>query len=103
VLTRDGPKVLEFNVRMGDPETQPILYRLEGTDFADVLLAAANGNLDGARFSWKQQSSVCVVLASAGYPGPFKKGLPITGRRSSMQARCYATDALSLQEAECSV
>jgi phosphoribosylamine--glycine ligase len=79
ILTRDGPKVLEFNVRMGDPETQPILYRLEGTDFADALLAAATGNLGGAHFSWKHQSSVCVVLASGGYPGPYERGLPITG------------------------
>jgi phosphoribosylamine--glycine ligase len=79
VLTRDGPKVLEFNVRMGDPETQPILYRLEGTDFAGALLAAANGDLSGVHFSWKHQSSACVVLASGGYPGPYERGFPITG------------------------
>jgi phosphoribosylamine--glycine ligase len=79
VLTREGPKVLEFNVRMGDPETQPLLYRLDNKDFADVLVAAARGNLGSARFSWKQQSTVCVVLASGGYPGPFERGFPITG------------------------
>jgi len=64
---------------MGDPETQPLLYGLENQDFADVLLAAAKGNLRLARLSWKQQSTVCVVLASGGYPGPFEKGFPITG------------------------
>lgn len=79
ILTREGPKVLEFNVRMGDPETQPLLYRLDNRDFADVLLAAAKGNLGSARFSWKQQSTACVVLASGGYPGEFERGFPITG------------------------
>jgi phosphoribosylamine--glycine ligase len=83
VLTREGPKILEYNVRMGDPETQPILYRLDGTDFADVLLAAAKGRLGSAQFSWKQQSSACVVLASGGYPGPYQKGFPITGLRAA--------------------
>jgi phosphoribosylamine---glycine ligase len=79
VLTEDGPKVLEFNVRMGDPETQPILYRLANADFADALLEAARGSLGSARLSWKQQSTACVVLASGGYPGPYQKGVPITG------------------------
>jgi phosphoribosylamine--glycine ligase len=79
ILTSDGPKVLEFNVRMGDPETQPLLYRLDNQDFAEVLLAAAKGRLGSAQFSWKQQSTVCVVLTSGGYPGPFEKGFPITG------------------------
>ncbi len=79
ILTADGPKVLEFNVRMGDPETQPLLYRLETADFADILLAAAKGSLGSMRFSWKQQSTVCVVLASGGYPGPYERGYPISG------------------------
>jgi phosphoribosylamine---glycine ligase len=79
VLTADSPKVLEFNVRMGDPETQPILYRLADTDFAEILLAAAKGSLRSARLSWKQQSTACVVLASGGYPGAYHKGIPITG------------------------
>jgi phosphoribosylamine--glycine ligase len=79
VLTTEGPKVLEFNVRMGDPETQPLLYRLDGQDFAEVLLAAARGSLGSNRFSWKQQSTACVVLASGGYPGPYERGFPISG------------------------
>jgi phosphoribosylamine--glycine ligase len=79
VLTGDGPKVLEFNVRMGDPETQPLLYRLDGQDFAEVLLAAAMGSLGSNRFSWKHQSTACVVLASGGYPGQYESGFPISG------------------------
>lgn len=79
MLTADGPKVLEFNVRMGDPETQPLLYALESDDFAEILFAAAKGSLGSAQLSWKQQSTACVVLASGGYPGPYKRGLPITG------------------------
>lgn len=79
VLTSDGPKVLEFNVRMGDPETQPLLYRLDSQNFADVLLSAATGRLGSSTFSWKQQSTVCVVLASGGYPGQYDRGFPISG------------------------
>jgi phosphoribosylamine--glycine ligase len=79
MLTADGPKVLEFNVRMGDPETQPLLYALESDDFAEILLSAAKGSLGSAQLSWKQQSTACVVLASGGYPGTYKRGLPITG------------------------
>ena len=79
MLTADGPKVLEFNVRMGDPEAQPLLYALDGDDFADILLAAARGSLGSAQFSWKQQSTACVVMASGGYPGSYPRGIPITG------------------------
>jgi phosphoribosylamine--glycine ligase len=78
MLTADGPKVLEFNVRMGDPETQPLMHRLD-CDFAEVLHAAAHGRLDGPPLRWKPGPSVCVVLASAGYPGAIKTGFPITG------------------------
>jgi phosphoribosylamine--glycine ligase len=83
MLTRQGPKVLEFNVRMGDPETQPLLYALESDDFAEILLAAANSDLASARFSWKQQSTACVVLASGGYPGAYQKGIAISGLREA--------------------
>ncbi len=79
MLTADGPKVLEYNVRMGDPETQPLLYALAGDDFADVLLAAAQGKLDSANLSWTSKATACVVLASGGYPGPYERGIPITG------------------------
>ena len=78
MMTADGPKVLEFNVRLGDPETQPLMHRLD-SPFGEVLLAAATGDLAGATLSWKPQPSVCVVLAAAGYPGQVRTGDLITG------------------------
>jgi len=78
MMTAAGAKVLEFNVRMGDPETQPLMYRLN-CDFAEVLNQAAHGHLDAAPLAWKPGPSVCVVLASGGYPGAYKTGYPITG------------------------
>jgi phosphoribosylamine--glycine ligase len=78
MLTPDGPKVLEYNVRMGDPEAQPLMHGLE-SDLADVLTAAAEGDLGGARLAWSPRPSVCVVLASAGYPGALRTGCPIHG------------------------
>ncbi|MDE3166185.1 MAG: phosphoribosylamine--glycine ligase [Acidobacteriota bacterium] len=78
MMTEDGPKVLEFNVRLGDPETQPLMHRLDG-DFAGPLLAAAEGRLAGEKLAWKPGPSVCVVLASAGYPGAYESGREITG------------------------
>jgi phosphoribosylamine--glycine ligase len=78
MMTDDGPKVLEFNVRLGDPETQPLMHRME-SDFAPLLLAAAEGKLAGARIAWRREPSVCVVLASGGYPGTFETAKPIEG------------------------
>ncbi len=78
MVTKTGPKVLEFNVRFGDPETQVILTRLE-TDLFDLCLASIEGNLDKIKLKWKNRPSVCVVLASAGYPGEYKKGIQIYG------------------------
>jgi phosphoribosylamine--glycine ligase len=78
MMTEAGPKVLEFNVRLGDPETQPLMHRM-ASDFVPVLMAAAEGRLEGASLEWKPEPSVCVVLASGGYPGAFEKGLPIYG------------------------
>jgi phosphoribosylamine---glycine ligase len=78
MMTADGPKVLEFNVRLGDPETQPLLHRMQ-SDFVPALLAAAEGRLAGARLEWRAGPSVCVVLASSGYPGAYETGKPITG------------------------
>lgn len=78
MITAEGPKVLEFNVRMGDPEAQPLMHSLEG-DLAEALAACASGDLSGARLSWNSRPSVCVVLASEGYPGPPRTGLPIMG------------------------
>jgi len=79
MLTNQGPKVLEFNVRMGDPETQAVLMRLK-TDLAQLLLATAEGNLDSIEaVEWDPRPSVCVVMASAGYPGDYEKGKPLRG------------------------
>ncbi len=78
MLAPEGPRVLEFNVRLGDPETQPIMHRMDG-DFAEVLLAAARGSLGAAALGWREEPSVCVVLASGGYPGSYRTGFPIAG------------------------
>lgn len=78
MVTRDGPKVLEFNCRFGDPETQAVLPRLEN-DLVEVMLACAEGNLSGVELRWRPDAAVCVVIASSGYPGSYEKGLPIIG------------------------
>jgi len=78
MMTADGPKVLEFNVRLGDPETQPLMHRME-CDFVPALMAAAEGRLAGTRLTWRSGPSVCVVMASGGYPGAFETGRPIRG------------------------
>src|SRR5260221_2135487 len=78
MMTAAGPKILEYNVRLGDPETQPIMHRLR-SDLADVLLAAATGELAGVTLDWDARPSVCVVLASGGYPKTFDAGFPISG------------------------
>ena len=78
MMTADGPKVLEFNVRLGDPETQPLMHRME-SDFVPALLAASEGKLAGQKLDWNAGPSVCVVLASAGYPGAYETGKEIRG------------------------
>lgn len=78
MLTNAGPKVLEFNARFGDPETQALMVRMK-SDLASLLLAASNNTLDKAELEWYDSHSVCVVLTSKGYPGKYRKGLPISG------------------------
>jgi phosphoribosylamine--glycine ligase len=78
MLTKSGPKVLEFNARFGDPETQVYLTRLEN-DLVELLLASADGALAGVDLRWSPLISVCVVMASGGYPGCYPKGKVITG------------------------
>ena len=78
MLTAKGISVLEFNARLGDPETQTILHRLDG-DPAAVFQAAANGALSGQAFTWKREPSVCVVMAAANYPGTPRTGDLIEG------------------------
>jgi phosphoribosylamine--glycine ligase len=78
IMTADGPKVLEFNVRLGDPETQPLMHRMT-SDLAPVLAAAARGELGRCSFEWRRGASVCVVMASGGYPGAYATGAAISG------------------------
>ena len=78
MLTPDGPKVIEYNCRFGDPETQVVLPLLDG-DLAAIMLACANGTLDQVKIDWHKRAAVCVVMASAGYPGSYAKGKEITG------------------------
>ena len=78
MLTEEGPKLLEFNARFGDPETQAVLARFDG-DVLDALLAVAEGRAGDVRPSWSDKVSVCVVLASGGYPGSYEKGKVILG------------------------
>jgi len=78
MFTKSGPKVLEFNCRLGDPETQAIVARMD-FDLAEVLAQAAAGKLDASKLRWKPGASVCVVLASGGYPGKFETAKKIEG------------------------
>jgi phosphoribosylamine--glycine ligase len=78
MLTAAGPKVLEYNVRFGDPETQAILIRLE-SDLAEIFQALVNGRLREVDVRWREGSSACVVIASEGYPGAYPTGALITG------------------------
>ncbi len=78
MITEEGPKVLEFNVRFGDPETQPILMRLK-SDLMEPILATIEGTLGDTTIEWDERPSVCVVMASGGYPGKYEKGKEITG------------------------
>jgi phosphoribosylamine---glycine ligase len=78
MLTAEGPKVLEYNCRLGDPETQPLMMRMD-FDLAAALEAAASRRLDAFKPAWKRGASVCVVMASGGYPGQYETGKQIKG------------------------
>ena len=78
MLTADGPKVLEFNARFGDPETQAVLPRLK-SDLVDIFLAIIDGRLNEMNIEWHEEAAVCVVIASGGYPETSEKGRVITG------------------------
>lgn len=82
MLTAEGPKVLEFNCRWGDPETQVLVRRIE-SDLVPLLEACCDGTLAAQSPVWSAEAAVCVILASGGYPGEFKKGLPISGLREA--------------------
>ena len=78
MMTARGPQVLEFNARFGDPETQAILVRME-SDLMDALEACVDGTLAETELRWSKGASACVVASSAGYPGSYETGFPITG------------------------
>ena len=82
MITPEGPKVLEFNCRFGDPETQVLMCRLK-TDLLDLIEATVDGKLSEMQPLWDDRVAVCIVLASAGYPGPIEKGKVITGLESA--------------------
>ncbi len=78
MLTKDGPKVIEYNARFGDPETQAVLPRLK-SDFIDIIDAVIDGKLDDTEIEWADEAAACIILASGGYPLAYDKGYPITG------------------------
>lgn len=88
MLTPDGPKVIEYNARFGDPECQAVLSLLE-SDLVDIFLACRNGTLAQTQISWRDEAACCLVLASGGYPGDYQKGLPITGLDRVVGATVY--------------
>ena len=84
MMTARGPQVLEYNARFGDPETQAILVRLE-SDLVDALQACIDGRLSETEMRWASGASACVVASSAGYPGSYRTGLPISGLTAAAQ------------------
>ncbi len=82
MITSEGPMVLEFNVRFGDPEVQAVLLRLQG-DIVDLMLASCEGWLDKVELKWDKRSCVCVVISSGGYPGEYETGKEITGLKEA--------------------
>ncbi len=86
MLTQGGPRVLEFNARFGDPETQPILMRLK-SDLLSVLVAVCKGTLGEITMQWDPRPAVCVVMASGGYPGDYEKGKVISGLDQAAQLK----------------
>lgn len=98
MLTKEGPKVLEFNCRLGDPETQVILPLLE-TDLVEIIEACVKGNLDKLKIRWKKASALGVVLAAKGYPGDYQKGMGISGiGRATEFSGVYAFHAGTAQK-----
>lgn len=89
MITPEGkPKTIEFNCRFGDPETQVVLPRLK-TDLIDIFVASVSGRLSDLDICWSDEAAVCVVLSSGGYPGPYQKGLPITGLQDVQQSMVF--------------
>ncbi len=98
MMTPDGPRVLEFNVRLGDPETQALMMRLE-SDWGAALMASADGSLSSNHLRWSTDPATCVVLASAGYPGPYKTDHVITGLDRVSDAQVFQAGTRSTPDA----
>ena len=88
MITKDGPKVVEFNVRFGDPEAQVVLPRLQN-DLLEIVEASIEGNLSSVRLTWKQDACVCVIAASGGYPGEYMTGFPISGLNAAVDEMVF--------------
>jgi phosphoribosylamine--glycine ligase len=100
MMTASGPKVLEFNVRLGDPETQALMHRMD-CDFGQILLAASQpGGLAGKSFAWKAEPSVCVVMSAAGYPATPRSGDVINGIADAEQSGAVVFQAGTKQQAD---
>ncbi|WP_378956055.1 phosphoribosylamine--glycine ligase [Pelosinus sp. sgz500959] len=84
IITADGPKVIEFNARFGDPETQVVLPLLD-SDLVTIMVSCINGTLTDTEIKWKDAAAVCVVMAAGGYPGTYKKGDVMTGLEEAKQ------------------
>ena len=97
IVTTDGPKCIEFNCRLGDPETQVVLPLLE-SDLVPLLLAVTDCNLDQAEARWRHGAAATVVAASGGYPGDFAKGKPITGIEQAEAEGCVVFQAGTRRE-----
>lgn len=93
MITREGPKVIEYNCRFGDPETQVVLPRLK-TDFVNICMAVAQGKLSHLKIEWDERPAACVVMASEGYPGSYPKGKVIQGlEKACIQDKSYVFHA----------
>lgn len=86
MITKDGPKVIEYNARFGDPETQSVLMRLE-SDFLEILVSCVEGTLNNIDIKWDNKACACVILASGGYPENYKKGYEIKGTEEFKNAK----------------
>lgn len=99
MMTAEGPKVIEFNARFGDPETQVVLPLLDG-DLAEIMLACINGRLKDIEVKWKDEAAVCVVMAAGGYPADYAKGDLITGIDAAEQGGAMVFHAGTAKTAE---
>jgi len=102
MITKDGPKVLEYNARFGDPETQAVLPRLK-TDLTYIIESILEGKLDKISIEWEKKASICIVLASGGYPGDYKKGYVVNGLSDAAEMKDITVFHSGTSSAECNI